>query len=78
MVGKDEASHRASEYGKLLIAYFEQSAICRARLTEERKQWRKDHPFVSTATIFRSNPADALVRVIRDFTLDRRRKQMDR
>ncbi|KAJ9125199.1 hypothetical protein QFC22_000153 [Naganishia vaughanmartiniae] len=21
------------------------SAICRARLTEERKQWRKDHPF---------------------------------
>ena len=23
------------------------SGICRARLAEERKQWRKDHPFVS-------------------------------
>jgi len=23
------------------------SGICRTRLTEERKQWRKDHPFVS-------------------------------
>ena len=22
------------------------SGICRARLAEERKQWRKDHPFV--------------------------------
>lgn len=22
------------------------SGICRPRLTEERKQWRKDHPFV--------------------------------
>jgi hypothetical protein len=24
------------------------SGICRTRLAEERKQWRKDHPFVST------------------------------
>ena len=23
------------------------SGICRTRLAEERKQWRKDHPFVS-------------------------------
>lgn len=22
------------------------SGICKARLTEERKQWRKDHPYV--------------------------------
>ena len=28
------------------ILSFIMSGICRPRLTEERKQWRKDHPFV--------------------------------
>lgn len=27
------------------------SGICRTRLAEERKQWRKDHPFVSFITV---------------------------
>jgi ubiquitin-conjugating enzyme E2 I len=35
------------------------SGICRTRLTEERKQWRKDHPFVRVAAI--STTTDAHV-----------------
>lgn len=27
------------------------SGICRPRLAEERKQWRKDHPFVSVSRL---------------------------
>jgi hypothetical protein len=27
------------------------SGICRPRLAEERKQWRKDHPFVSSSSV---------------------------
>jgi hypothetical protein len=30
------------------------SGICRTRLAEERKQWRKDHPFVSTHLLLNS------------------------
>lgn len=28
------------------------SGICRMRLAEERKQWRKDHPFVSGRQLY--------------------------
>jgi len=32
------------------------SGICRTRLAEERKQWRKDHPFVSPSSKRFSSP----------------------
>ena len=32
------------------------SGICRTRLAEERKQWRKDHPFVSPSSNRFSSP----------------------
>ena len=32
------------------------SGICRTRLAEERKQWRKDHPFVSCPISTSSHP----------------------
>lgn len=37
-----------------LLYYFQMSGIAMGRLSEERKGWRKDHPFVSMMLIVKT------------------------